>query len=189
MEELHAELKSALRAIEDAEGTFKTAVEAVQTAVTDAKDKLQDIAFRLHELAPPTVAAEALYDLQAKPRLTRALAVRDHLVPLIYADGRIQGGDLPFMGLKIGPYQMALNTPKVPFPVGLPWQLDLWGPKGSKLLGLEWEDDGKVEVREFQAGEWCGAVLALPSKLPISRGCEKQKRLPPERTTSGVAGR
>jgi len=33
MEELHAELKSALRAIEDAEGTFKTAVEAVQTAV------------------------------------------------------------------------------------------------------------------------------------------------------------
>ena len=40
------------------------------------------------------------------------MAVRDHLVPLIYADGRIQGGNLPFMGLKIGPYQMALNTPK-----------------------------------------------------------------------------
>jgi hypothetical protein len=189
MAELHAELKSALRAIENAEDTFKAAVEAVQTAVTDAKDKLQDIAFRLHELAPPTVAAEALFDLQAKPRLTRALAVRDHLVPLIYADGRIQGGNLPFMGLKVGPYQMALNTPKVPFPVGLPWQFDLWGPDGSKLLGLEWEDDGKVEVRDFQAGEWYGVVLTLPGKLPISRLCEKQKRLPPDRASSYVAGR
>ena len=112
-------------------------------------------------MAPP-VAVETPSDLHGKPRLTRALAVRDHLVPLIYADGRIQGGNLPFMGLKIGPYQMALNTPKVPFPVGLPWQFDLWGPDGSKLLGLEWEDDGKIEVRDFQAGEWYGVVLTLP---------------------------
>jgi hypothetical protein len=186
--EMHSELTSALRAIENAEDTFKAAVEAVQTAVNDAKDTLQGIAFRLHELAPP-VAVETPSDLQGKPRLTRALAVRDHLVPLIYADGRIQGGNLPFMGLKIGPYQMALNTPKVPFPVGLPWQFDLWGPDGSKLLGLEWEDDGKVEVRDFQAGEWYGVVLTLPGKLPISRLCEKQKRLPPEQATSDVARR
>jgi hypothetical protein len=181
MTELQAELKSALRAIENAEDRLKCAAEAVQVAINDAKDTLQDIAFRLHELAPPPVAVQAPFDLQGKPRLTRALAVRDHLVPLIYADGRIQGGDLPFMGLKVGAYQLALNTPKVPFPVGLPWQLDVWGPDGSKLLGLEWEDDGKVEVREVQAGEWYGAVLALPGKMPISRLCEKQKRLPPER--------
>ena len=186
--ELHSELTSALRAVENAEDTFKAAVEAVQAAFNEAKDTLQDIAFRLHELAPP-VAVETPSDLQGKPRLTRALAVRDHLVPLIYADGRIQGGNLPFMGLKIGPYQMALNTPKVPFPVGLPWQFDLWGSDGSKLLGLEWEDDGKVEVRDFQAGEWYGVVLTLPGKLPISRLCEKQKRLPPERATGDVAGR
>jgi hypothetical protein len=135
--ELHAELKSALRAIENAEDTFKAAVEAVQTAVTGAKDKLQDIAFRLHELAPPTVAAEALYDLQAKPRLTRALAVRDHLVPLIYADGRIQGGDLPFMGLKIGPYQMALNTPKGPKRQQVAWPRmgRRWEGRGQRIPG------------------------------------------------------
>src|ERR1700748_1335450 len=130
--ELHSELTSALRAVENAEDTFKAAVEAVQAAFNEAKDTLQDIAFRVHELAPP-IAVETPSDLQGKPRLTRALAVRDHLVPLIYADGRIQGGNLPFMGLKIGPYQMALNTPKVPCPVGLPWQFDLLGARRQQV--------------------------------------------------------
>ena len=44
--ELHSELTSALRAVENAEDTFKAAVEAVQAAFNEAKDTLQDIAFR-----------------------------------------------------------------------------------------------------------------------------------------------
>jgi hypothetical protein len=36
--DLHSELTSALRAIENAEDTFKAVVEAVQTAISDAKD-------------------------------------------------------------------------------------------------------------------------------------------------------
>ncbi len=41
----------------------------------------------------------------------------------------------------------------------LPWGLDVW--HGRKVLSLQWDDAGRVEVVSFNRGPWEDEALAL----------------------------
>lgn len=113
-------------------------------------------------------------------RLERALAIRDHVLPLIRAYGvmRVIGvrveparivawdaGDLSFM----------LRIPFTPWPPlarsyaaavaqqranpVLPWVLDVWHSR--KVLSVQWDDAGAAEVIGFAHGPWEATALSL----------------------------
>ena len=111
----------------------------------------------------------------------RALAIRDHLVPLVRRLGRIEvqqgalrliahrpaGWDFehwtPFNDLAPGEaaspgYRHALGRQRgVP---DLPYGLDAWRG-GTKVLSILWADDGSVEVATFLRGPWEDQALSL----------------------------
>ena len=114
-------------------------------------------------------------------RTARALAIRDHLLPLIRAQGATEetGGSGPRMTTwKAGRFDFALRSPftawgiKAPPPRPyraaqaerradpvLPWGLDVW--HGRKVLSLQWDHAGRVEVISFTRGPWEDEALAL----------------------------
>ena len=47
----------------------------------------------------------------------------------------------------------------VPLPRHLPYSLDIWA--GKKLLSIEWDDEGQVDLRRFARGDWRAKLLVL----------------------------
>lgn len=110
-----------------------------------------------------------------------ALALRDHLVPIIRRDGSVerQRDAVRIIGLRTGPWSFEHWTPfnelgpeeaaspgyrraigrqhSVP---DLPYGLDAWHD-GAKVLSLLWADNGAFHVAAFHRGPWEAAALAL----------------------------
>src|SRR4051812_30764305 len=94
----------------------------------------------------------------------RAMALRDHLLPLIREHGAAQeiSGPTGRMAVrKVERFTFALHSPWLdgggkPMPA---WGLDVW--HGDKVLSLRWDDPGAVEVVSFTRGPWEEAALAL----------------------------
>ncbi len=114
-------------------------------------------------------------------RTARALAIRDHLLPLIRVQGamkEIGGSGVRMVTWEAEPFGFALRSPFTPWPPGapspgsygaaqakqranpvLPWRLDVWHER--KVLSLQWDYAGRVEVISFSRGPWEDEVLAL----------------------------
>jgi hypothetical protein len=46
----------------------------------------------------------------------------------------------------------------IPLRKNLPYGLDIWAPK--KVLNIEWNDRGKIELVSFRPGEWEAELIA-----------------------------
>ncbi len=112
-------------------------------------------------------------------RTARALAIRDHLLPLIRVQGamkEIGGSGLRTVVWEAGGFGFALRSPFTPWPDAplfsynealakqraspvLSWGLDVRHRR--KVLSLQWDDAGRVEVISFTRGPWEDEVLAL----------------------------
>ena len=103
----------------------------------------------------------------------RALAIRDHLLPLVRERGTVetQRGPVRLIVLETGAWIFNHWTPFNELSVGeasspgyrhalerqhmrpdLPYGFDVW--HDSKVLGILWSDDGSFEVVTFQRGSW-----------------------------------
>ncbi|MBV9782258.1 MAG: hypothetical protein JO264_00410 [Acidisphaera sp.] len=110
----------------------------------------------------------------------RALAIRDRVLPLVRARGRIenQHGSVRLIGLEMEPWSFTHWTPfndlapeEAASPgyrhalerqhtrPDLPYGLDVW--RGAKVLSLMWADSGAFEVVSFVRGAWEDEALAL----------------------------
>jgi len=110
----------------------------------------------------------------------RALAIRDHLLPLIRDQGRLelQRGAVRIVSLQLNPWLFKHWTPFNEFSPeqaaspgyrhalerqntrpDLPYGLEVW--RAVKVLSLLWADDGSFAVESFVRGSWEDAALAL----------------------------
>lgn len=110
----------------------------------------------------------------------RALAIRDHLLPLVRAGGRleVQRGLVRLLVLKQAPFLIHHWTPFNDLQPGeasspgyrhaverqhaapdLPYGLGVW--HGVKVLNILWAIDGRFEVVSFVRGAWEDIALAL----------------------------
>jgi hypothetical protein len=110
----------------------------------------------------------------------RALAIRDHLLPVVRAGGRlqIQHGALRLIVFETGPWIVnhwtpfnALSPEEASSPAyrhalerqhtrpDLPYGLDVW--HGEKVLSILWSDQGHFEVMTFVRGSWEDEALKL----------------------------
>jgi hypothetical protein len=111
----------------------------------------------------------------------RALAIRDHLLPLIRVHGGMQevSGAAGHLAVwKAGSLTCTVRSPFTAWPAeappaasyeqalsrqrakpALPWCLEVW--HGHTVLNLQWDDDGTVEVISFTRGPWEDDALAL----------------------------
>jgi hypothetical protein len=110
-----------------------------------------------------------------------ALAMRDHLVPLVRAHGTIEvqrdavrvvtwrPGELrlehwtPFNDLQPGEasspgYRQALQRQHAE--PDLPYGLNVWFSE-TRVLSVLWADDGRFQVADFSRGSWEEDALAL----------------------------
>jgi len=111
----------------------------------------------------------------------RALAIRDHLVPLVRRDGsqEVQRDSVRLISLQIGLWSITHWTPFNELASGeasspgyrhalerqqaapsLPYGLAVWHD-GAKVLGILWADDGTWEVTDFHRGPWENDALSL----------------------------
>ena len=113
--------------------------------------------------------------------VARALAIRDHLMPLIRVRGAMQevSGAAGHMAVwKVGNLTCTVRSPFTAWPAeappnaaydqaisrqrakpALPWCLEVWHV--HTVLNLQWDDDGAVEVVSFTRGPWEDDALAL----------------------------
>jgi hypothetical protein len=110
----------------------------------------------------------------------RALAIRDHLLPLVRERGtlEIQRGPVRLMVLTIGPMVCHHWTPFNELSAeeasspgyrhalerqhsrpDLPYGLNVW--HGPKVLSVMWADDGLFKVASFVRGSWEDEALKL----------------------------
>jgi hypothetical protein len=110
-----------------------------------------------------------------------ALAIRDHLLPLVRQHGtlEVQRDAVRVIALRLDGWVMEHWTPFSDLAPGeasspgyrhalerqhgapdLPYGLDVWRA-GSKVLSVLWADNGSFEVRGFVRGEWEAEALAL----------------------------
>jgi hypothetical protein len=110
----------------------------------------------------------------------RALAIRDHLLPLIRERGALenQRGPVRLIVLETDAWTFNHWTPFSELPPGdasspgyrhaierqhtrpdLPYGLDVW--RGSKVLSILWSDDGSFKVVTFVRGSWEDDALKL----------------------------
>lgn len=110
----------------------------------------------------------------------RALAIRDHLLPLIRGRGRleVQRDTVRLVSLQLGPwlfnhwtpfnelsgeqasspgYRHALERQRTR--PDLPYGLEVW--RGVKVLSILWADDGRFAVQRFVRGFWEDEALVL----------------------------
>ena len=110
----------------------------------------------------------------------RALAIRDHLLPLVRDGGVLECQRdavrvialqrdpwlfkhwTPFRGLSPDEasspgYRHALERQRTR--PDLPYGLEVW--RGPKVLGVLWADDGSFEVDSFVRGQWEDEALML----------------------------
>lgn len=110
----------------------------------------------------------------------RALAIRDHLLPLVRRDGslEVQRGLVRLITLRQAPWIIRHWTPFNELQPGeasspgyrhaverqharldLPYGLEVW--HGTKVLSVLWADDGRSEISSFIRGPWEDLALAL----------------------------
>ena len=110
----------------------------------------------------------------------RALAIRDHLLPLVRQDGEleVQRGLVRIVTWEQAPWVVHHWTPFNELQPGeasspgyrhaverqhstpdLPYGLEVW--HGVKVLRVLWADDGCLEVASFVRGPWEDLALAL----------------------------
>jgi hypothetical protein len=110
----------------------------------------------------------------------RALAIRDHILPLLRNQGalEIQRDTVRIVELRLAEWTFRHWTPFNELTRGeaaspgyrhaierqhtqsdLPYGLDVW--HGARVLRILWADDGKVAVVSFVRGAWEDAALAL----------------------------
>src|SRR3954454_16611321 len=110
----------------------------------------------------------------------RALAIRDHLLPLVRQHGRleVQRGCVRRITLEQPPWIIHHWTPfndlqaeEASSPgyrhalerqhagLDLPYGLEVW--HNAKVLDILWADDGRIEIACFIRGPWEDAALAL----------------------------
>ena len=119
----------------------------------------------------------------------RAIAIRDHLLPLIRVHGAMQevSGAAGRMAVwKAGSLTCAVRSPFTPWLAeeppaasyeqaisrqrakpALPWALDVW--HGHKVLSLQWDDKDRIEVISFARGTWEAEALAMGSQKDLTR--------------------
>ncbi len=102
-------------------------------------------------------------------RLKHALETRDAALTLLRAKGEwMARGDIPFLMLMKPGLALALRTPFQRMPketerakymraldgggVSLPYGLEVWAPK--RVLDIEWDNAGAVELIGYDPGEW-----------------------------------
>ena len=114
----------------------------------------------------------------------RALAIRDHVLPLVRKCGALEdlehkNSTLRLLVLELGAWRFthwtpfnALSPTEASSPGyrhalerqhtqhDLPYGLNVWH-HGAKMLGLLWADNGRVDVNDFVRGDWEDAALAL----------------------------
>ena len=111
----------------------------------------------------------------------RALAIRDHLVPLVREHGtlELQRGPVRLVALRTGPWAVEHWTPFSELERGaasspgyrhaverqrtrpdLPYGLDV-RHDGTRVLGVLWSEDGASQVAAFVRGPWEDEALAL----------------------------
>ena len=111
----------------------------------------------------------------------RALAIRDHLLPLVRERGtlELQRGPVRLVVLRTGPWTVEHRTPFGELSPGeasspgyrhalerqhtrpdLPYGLDV-RHDGARVLSVLWSDDGASEVAAFVRGAWEDDALAL----------------------------
>jgi hypothetical protein len=112
-------------------------------------------------------------------KLARALEIRANVLRVLPGLGEWRGeGKNRHLGAKIGSISVSYRTPfqalpKVPEQLrymqallggkdNLPYGLDVWTPE-KKVLNLEWDDAGTVEIVSFKPGEWEGALAIAAS--------------------------
>lgn len=110
----------------------------------------------------------------------RALAIRDHILPVVRERGTLehQRGPVRMVVLRSGPWTFNHWTPfndlspdEASSPAyrhaieqqhtrpDLAYGLDIW--RGTKVLSIQWADDGAFEVISFIRGPWEDEALAL----------------------------
>ena len=110
----------------------------------------------------------------------RAVAIRDHILPLLQARGALerQRDAVRLIALHLGPWMLRHWTPFNELASGeaaspgyrhalerqrgrqtLPYGLEVW--RGEMLLRLLWAGDGSLDVATFVRGAWEDEVLAL----------------------------
>ena len=111
----------------------------------------------------------------------RALAIRDHLLPLVRDRGTLecQRDSVRLIALQLGPWRFEHWTPfnelspeQASSPgyrhalarqhtrPDLPYGLEVWRGE-AKVLGVLWADDGSTAVDRFVRGSWEDEALAL----------------------------
>jgi hypothetical protein len=114
----------------------------------------------------------------------RALAIRDHVMPLVRAHGTLEdledkNSTLRLVVLEHGPWRFTHWTPfnslgptEASSPgyrhalerqrtrPDLPYGLEIWH-EGTKVLSLLWADEGSLEIVELVRGNWEEAALAF----------------------------
>jgi hypothetical protein len=111
----------------------------------------------------------------------RALAIRDHLLPLVRHRGTLerQRDAVRLIALRLGPWLFKHWTPfndlspeQASSPgyrhalarqhtrPDLPYGLEVWRG-GAKVLSILWADDGSCAVDTFIRGSWEGEALVL----------------------------
>jgi hypothetical protein len=105
-----------------------------------------------------------------------ALMIRDLARRVLGAKGQWQSvGKSNFLTVQETGLRILLRTPFQKFPqpdermkflvaardykLNMPYGLDIWAP--LKVLNLEWDDDGSVEVITFKRGEWEAQLATL----------------------------
>jgi hypothetical protein len=99
----------------------------------------------------------------------RAIAIRDHVLPLLQANGTMQAvGPMSVLMWHAEPWRAIYRTPFQRMPdkdpaltrqMGkqpLPYGLDVW--HGSKVFSIEWSDPD-VRIITFKRGPWEDALL------------------------------
>ena len=126
--------------------------------------------------------ADCLTDAQfsAPPaRATCAIAIRDHVLPLLRAHATIR----PISGVgsaawwEVNCFQFVLTTPFSDFPdrpaarsydearllqqsrKSFPYRLDVW--HGKKVMSVEWTEDGRFRLISFWPGIWQAEALGI----------------------------
>jgi hypothetical protein len=111
----------------------------------------------------------------------RAVAIRDHLLPLVREHGtlEVQRGPVRLVALRTGPWTVEHWTPFADLSPDeasspgyrhalerqhtgpdLPYGLDL-RRDGARVLGVLWSEDGASQVVAFVRGAWEDEALAL----------------------------
>lgn len=110
----------------------------------------------------------------------RALAIRDHLLPLVREQGRleVQRDNVRLISLNMDAWLFNHWTPfsdlapeEAASPgyrhalerqrsrPGLPYGLEIW--RGDKVMSVLWADDGAFLVEQFERGAWEDDALGL----------------------------